>query len=112
MGTNGIMERLIGSLNRIMILFHYPPLLNGEVGGGLKSTNEMRMCGFYFTPQATCPPKRLRAGGSDPQVKRSSSHAEGVTVLERSDHLEMASNWMEECLQTVVGREDTRAIEG
>jgi len=57
-------------------------------------------------PQATCPPKsRLRdAGGSDPQVKRSSSHAEGVTILERSDHLEMAQDRLEECVWSLHGK--------
>jgi len=57
-------------------------------------------------PQATCPPKsRLRdAGGSDPQVKRSSSHAEGVTILERSDHLEMAQDRLEKCMWSLHGK--------
>jgi len=45
-------------------------------------------------------------------VKRSSSHAEGVTILERSDHLEMAKNWMEERLQAVVTGTDTGTVEG
>ena len=44
---------------------------------------------------------------SDRQVKRSSSHAEGVTILERSNHLEMAPHWLEECLQAVWLQERT-----
>jgi len=55
-------------------------------------------------PQATCPPERVRAGGSAPQVKRSSSHAEGVTILERSDHLEMAQDRLEECVWSLHGK--------
>jgi hypothetical protein len=60
-------------------------------------------------PQATCPPKsRLGdAGGSDPQVKRSLSEA----LLERSDHLEMAQDRLEECLQAVVTGTHPRTIE-
>ena len=44
-------------------------------------------------------------------MKRSSSHAEGVTILERSDHLEMAQDRLEECLQALVARKDTGAVE-
>jgi hypothetical protein len=42
-------------------------------------------------------------------VKCSSSHAEGVTILERSDHLEMAQDRLEECLQALAARKDTGA---
>ena len=45
-----------------------------------------------------CYSMRVYLKRSDPQVKRSSSHAEGVTILERSDHLEMAQDRLEECL--------------
>jgi len=41
---------------------------------------------------------------SGPQVKRSSSHAKSVTILERSDHLEMASHRLEECVWSPHGK--------
>jgi hypothetical protein len=46
-------------------------------------------------PQATCSPKRVRAGGSAPQA---------IAILERSDHLEMAQDRLEECVWSPMGK--------
>jgi hypothetical protein len=71
--------------NNAMLYAGYPRALRLTPCGILRGCPERSLLFYEGLPQATCPPKRVRAGGSDPQVKRSSSHAEGVTILERSD---------------------------
>ena len=42
---------------------------------------------------------------------RRSGFAQAGAILERSDHLEMAQDRLEECLQAVAGRAHSRTIE-